>query len=134
MRIYYDETRKNIVLGATNRLFATGSLIASIDRGRVAVIYRSNNFRELFIRHEKVLKEDGSPAGATLQDVISYLNEEFNRSPFDEIKPSGGASSVPTIVPSGSVFSVPVNTQVLFSEEIELDGELELDGILVEVN
>lgn len=81
MRIYYDETRKNIVLGEVTRLFASGSLMAWVDRGRVAVVYVANNFRELFIKHDKIFKEDGSPAGSTLQEVIDYLNQEFNKTP-----------------------------------------------------
>lgn len=82
MRIYYDDTRKNIVLGTTSRLFASGSLVAQADRGRIAVIYRANNFRELYIRHTQVLREDGTPVGGTLTDVIDYLNGEFIKSPF----------------------------------------------------
>lgn len=44
-----------------------------------------------------------------------------------------GAAAVPTL--AAAKFVVPANTQVLFAEEIDLnDQELELDGILVEVN
>lgn len=111
MRIYYDTTRKNIVLGTTSRLFATGSLVAAADRGRIAVVYRQNNFRELYIKHDQVLREDGSPAGATLQAVIDYLNAEFEKSPFDGLGGGqastsfvdGGTPSSPT---SGGIFTV----------------------------
>lgn len=82
MRIFYDEISKNIVLGSSNRLFATGSLIASEFRGRVSVVYKDTNLRELFVRHNQILKQDGSPAGSTLADVISYLNDEFVKTPF----------------------------------------------------
>lgn len=51
-----------------------------------------------------------------------------------EIQAGGGAAAVPTVVADGAVFSVPAGSQVLFTEEIELDGELDLDGVLVEVN
>lgn len=131
MRIYYDELAKNIVLGQANRLFATGSLEASEFRGRVSVVYKDTNFRELFVKHDIVKREDGSPAGANLLAVIDYLNTEFNKSPFQG---GGGVEATPTKIPLGAVFTVAADTQVLFSEEIELDGEIDLDGILVEVN
>ena len=131
MRIYYDEIAKNIVLGQANRLFATGSLEASEFRGRVAVVYKDTNFRELFLAHDRIKKQDGSQAGVTLAEVLAYLNAEFNKSPFSGAE---GSAGVPTSVDSGSVFSVPANTQTLFSEEITLAGDLELDGVLVEVN
>lgn len=45
-----------------------------------------------------------------------------------------GAGSVPTYVAAGKSFKVPADTQALFTEEIELDGDLDLDGVLVEVS
>ena len=90
MRIYYDELAKNIVLGQANRLFATGSLEASEFRGRVSIVYKDTNFRELFIAHSRVLKEHGSPAGATLAEVLAYLNAEFVKTPFE----GGGQSQL----------------------------------------
>ena len=44
------------------------------------------------------------------------------------------AATTPTLVSSGQTFTVPADTQVLFSEEIELEGDLDLDGVLTEVN
>jgi len=132
MRIYYDEVSKNIVLGATTRLFATESLVASADRGRVSVVYRANNFRELFIRHTQVLREDGSPAGSTLTAVIDYLNTEFNKSPFVE---GGGSAAVPIYVQPNEVYTVSTDTQALFRKRIKIgDGaRIKLKGILVGV-
>ena len=48
----------------------------------------------------------------------------------------GGAAAAmtPTKVASGDTFTVPADTQLLFSEEIDLEGDLDLDGVLVEVN
>lgn len=49
-----------------------------------------------------------------------------------EVEASGGSAAVPTL--AAADFVVPANTQVLFTEEIDLDGfELDLDGVLVEV-
>lgn len=56
-----------------------------------------------------------------------------------EYKISGASSSssssnyVPTLMTSD--FVIPLNTQVLFSEEIDCDNyEIQIDGILTEVN
>lgn len=132
MRIYYDETRKNIVLGTTSRLFATGSLIALTDRGRIAVIYRANNFRELYIKHTQVLREDGSPVGGTISAVIDYLNGEFNKSPFTE---AGASGLIPTYIQPNAVYNVPADTQALFRKRIKLGSgaRIKLNGILVGV-
>ena len=46
----------------------------------------------------------------------------------------GGAAMTPTKVASGDTFTVPADTQVLMAETIELDGDMDIDGVLVEVN
>lgn len=54
---------------------------------------------------------------------------------FDSVSDTAKfAPTVPTKVPAGSVFLVSADTQMLFSEEIDVDGELDLEGILVQVN
>ena len=47
---------------------------------------------------------------------------------------TGFAGGTPTLIPSGSVFTVAENTQVLFTEEIHLDGDLNIDGWLTEIS
>lgn len=49
---------------------------------------------------------------------------------------AGGGGSVPTRIPSGSTFTVALDTQALFALPIELEGDamLVLDGALVEVS
>lgn len=51
-----------------------------------------------------------------------------------EIEVGGGGGSVPTLVPAGSTFAIPADTQVLFSEPMTIEGEIDLDGVLVEVS
>lgn len=48
--------------------------------------------------------------------------------------PTSVAAMTPTVVASGDTFTVPAGTQVLFAEEIDVEGELDIDGVLVEVN
>lgn len=131
MRIYYDELAKNIVLGQANRLFATGSLEASEFRDRVSIVYKDTEFRELFIRHDKILKEDGSRAGQTIAEVLAYLNAEFVKSPF-ESGPSS-ANGAPTFVDPDEVFTVGRKSQLLFASPIDCEGILAVDGLLIEV-
>jgi hypothetical protein len=50
-----------------------------------------------------------------------------------EVEIAAGGSSVPTL--ATAPVTVPANSQVLFTEQIDLDGqELILDGVLVEVS
>lgn len=46
----------------------------------------------------------------------------------------GGGSATPTKIATDKTLTVDADTQMLFSEEIDVDGELSIDGILVEVN
>lgn len=83
-RVYYDSDRKNVVVGQNTRLFATGSLIAQADRGKVSIYYRATNYREVYLPFERFARQDGTPAGASLAAVLDYLNTEFNKTPFVE--------------------------------------------------
>ena len=91
MRIYYDSLTGNVVLGTTTRLFATGSLEAVAFRGRVAIAYKQTNFREVLTPFDRVQRQDGTAAGATLTEVLNYLNSEFNKT-----LPRGGGGGVDT--------------------------------------
>ena len=43
------------------------------------------------------------------------------------------AAWTPRVIPAGETYVVPANTQVLFADEIEIEGDLVIDGDLVEV-
>lgn len=62
--------------------------------------------------------------GDRVDEALNKLQGQINES----------SSAVPTRVASGTTFKVKADSQALFTEEIELDGDLDLDGILVEVN
>ena len=51
---------------------------------------------------------------------------------------AGGSSGAPTLILAGASYSIPANTQVTFSEEIDMEegAEIETDSnsILVEVS
>lgn len=50
----------------------------------------------------------------------------------------GGAASVPTLITTNSVYAVPSNSQVLFTEPIDMEAGAEIsfdaNSVLVEVN
>lgn len=50
--------------------------------------------------------------------------------------PSGGGSSTPTVIKDGHTFRVKAETQVLYAEPIELEGDavIQIDGALIEVD
>lgn len=41
---------------------------------------------------------------------------------------------IPTYIASGTTFTVPANTQALFSHPIEIDGTLDISGAFIEVS
>jgi hypothetical protein len=44
------------------------------------------------------------------------------------------AEWTPRVIPDGETYLVPAGKQVLFVEEIDIEGDLVIDGDLVEVN
>jgi len=46
---------------------------------------------------------------------------------------AASASYPPTLVATGETFTVPTNQQVLVAEEVVVDGEIVMNGALVEV-
>jgi hypothetical protein len=58
------------------------------------------------------------------------VSGQFEMAPMQ----GGGGNATPTKIASGGIFTVEADTQMLFSEMIDVQGELVLDGILVEVN
>lgn len=47
---------------------------------------------------------------------------------------TGNASFVPTIIRAGDTFTVPIDTQVLWSSDIDIEGILEIDGLFIQVD
>lgn len=48
--------------------------------------------------------------------------------------PLGAPIATPTLIASGASSTVATNTQMLYAEEITVDGDLNLDGCLTEVS
>lgn len=44
------------------------------------------------------------------------------------------ADWTPRVIPAGEAYYVPPDKQLLFAEEIDIEGDLVIDGDLVEVN
>ena len=69
---------------------------------------------------------------------LATLNAEGVLSP--DQRPAGGGGGgggggfVPTYIGEGETFTVPENTQALYALPILVDGDLVIDGDLVEVN
>ena len=59
------------------------------------------------------------------------VSGQFEMAPMEQ---GGGGNATPTRIASGKTLTVEADTQMLFSEMIDIDGELVLDGVLVEVN
>lgn len=79
MKIYFDKESLNVLLEGDDRLFPSGSLLAEELNGNVVVKYKNTNVNNLYISHTSIETQYGSPAGTTLQEVIDYLNVEFNK-------------------------------------------------------
>jgi hypothetical protein len=45
-----------------------------------------------------------------------------------------GAEWTPKVIAEGETFHVPANKQVLFAQDIDIEGDLVIDGDLVEVS
>lgn len=79
MKIGYDNNTRNVLIENFNRLFASGSLIASNVGDFVGIKYVDTDRFEIYDVYTNIQKLDGSSAGETASDVVTYLNGEFNR-------------------------------------------------------
>lgn len=68
--------------------------------------------------------------GAAGQSIITDGNGNLTFSTTT----SNSAAPMPYYIPTSQSYVVPANFQGLFSRPIEIDGELEIDGVLIEVN
>lgn len=70
----------------------------------------------------------GAPGGLATLNAEGVLSE-------DQRPPSsgGGGGFVPTYIAEGETFTVPENTQALYVLPILVDGDLVIDGNLVEI-
>ena len=70
----------------------------------------------------------GVPGGLATLNAEGLLSE-------DQRPPSGGGGGgfVPTYIAEGETFTVPANAQALYRLPITVDGELIVDGNLVEI-
>lgn len=69
----------------------------------------------------------GVPGGLATLDAEGLL------SPDQRPAGSGGGGFVPTYIAEGETFTVPENTQALYVLPILVDGDLVIDGNLVEI-
>lgn len=79
MKIYYDSNTENIVIENDERLFSKSSLEAVADGNNIAISYKNTNVNNLFISYLDIEDEDGNTVAGTVQDVVDYLNSEFNK-------------------------------------------------------
>ncbi len=74
------------------------------------------------------------PIFSEIENILPKLLLAFKEAQ-SRIETMEGASggSVPTSVGSSAVYSVSANTQSLYAEEIDVDGEIVINGCLTEV-
>lgn len=93
MKIYYDESKQNVIFEGFNRYFSMGSLVAILDGDNVEVKYSDTDITEFYLETANIQDKDGNSAGVTPQDVVDYLNTEFNKGSVSEtllVMPFGG--------------------------------------------
>lgn len=73
--------------------------------------------------------EDGSGNGTL---VTAALMNKIEQALATVVAAAASGGAVPTSVVNGATFSVPANSQVLWSADIDLQGTLDISGTLVE--
>jgi len=89
IRVYFDSAENVVRVDGAREFFpGSGALLASADPIRpadriivkyVGLIDQSNSVRQPLgpIGYEKILKQNGDPAGADVPSVVNYLNAQF---------------------------------------------------------
>lgn len=79
MKVYYDESKKNVYLESLGRLFPNTSLIAWLENDNVGIKYIDDQTTQMFFTYTEYQKQNGDQAGDTAQEVVDYLNGEFSK-------------------------------------------------------
>lgn len=107
MKIYFDEDSDNIVLGTTLTGVSGGTLEAVDYNGqKIGIRYKKSTTFEVVVPYTDVSDEFDNPAGNTLNEVLVYLNTEF-----DKDKVITGGNTTPMII---------VFTKSLSGTEVEI--------------
>lgn len=115
MKIYYDTQTRNVTIENINRFFASGSLIATADGSNVAIKYVNTDRLEIYDVYTLFKQENGTSAGATVGDVVNYLNGEFNKGIIMGQSSFSGLGTTRTVTdsrikPSDKIVITPIGT------------------------
>jgi hypothetical protein len=100
MKTGYDNNTRNVLIENFNRLFASGSLIASNFGDLVGIKYLDTDRFEIYDIYDiytNIQKLDGSTAGANVGAVVDYLNAEFAKGRITGSGEFSGLTSTRTI-------------------------------------
>lgn len=67
------------MINNVNRFLPNGSLNASVVDGLVSISYNDTDNVIAVHEYTQFIKEDNSPAGANITEVVDYLNSEFDK-------------------------------------------------------
>jgi hypothetical protein len=82
----------------------------------------------------------GGSSTTTINQIIQQLNFGDDNGGDGDIGPPGPAGidgangMVPYFIPSSEIFTVPVNKQALFAMTIDMEGMIDVEGFLIEVD
>jgi hypothetical protein len=141
MRIYYDINARNIVIEGSERFFGSSSLEAVADGNDVFVRYKEATAKEIQVPFTEIKKENNTSAGATVTEVLDYLNNEFSKGIVKGTASFGLLQDSKVVTDSrvkiGDVISVsPTSTSlndVLWTEPVTTNGQFTVRRRLIDL-
>lgn len=79
MKIYYNNESDNIYIEGERRYFAKKSLIAVPNGNYIYIRYKDCVLNELYLHHQTVRDINNNTIQGGVQNVVDYLNIEFNK-------------------------------------------------------
>ncbi|AFM54708.1 hypothetical protein P12024L_48 [Nonlabens phage P12024L] len=122
MKVFYDNDKRNISIEGVGVYFPNSTLEAIIEDGKVSVRNKNSLINIFHLAHTDIEKEDGSSSGSDINETVTYLNDEFNKSQPSGTEEFTGVLTTQVVnddrIKAADIISVMPVTDVLVKEAL----------------
>lgn len=143
MKIYYDSNSDTVALGTNLTGVSNGGMIAEdFNTYKIGIRNKNSTIYEVVDRFDRVYDSNGNSAGQTKQQVLDYLNAEFNKTSVPTSSSSNlisftkSLSGKRVVVPKSeynineivTVYVKNSNDKIVDVSDTQINGDITLDS------